>query len=271
MRELIWALKFLTIIPIDRSNRFKSERYNLIMGLFPVIGFLIGIILVGIGFGLVQFGFRDQHTITVSLLLVLLTLLTGALHVDGLADTADGVLGGATPERRLEIMRDSRIGAFGAIAICLDYLLRFCALKEIMDVDQFLVLTAASLCLFPIVGRWCQVLGAALCKYARKDEGVGKAFLDSVSWPAFVFGGILPVALCGVLLGLTGILMLAAAVVASLIVIFIVWRRIGGMTGDTLGAVNEVAEIVFLLSFFVFYSTKMQAPLVNFVLRFVKM
>jgi len=269
LREFVWALKFCTIVPIDTRDRITTKRYDIVMALFPHVGFLIGILLVGTGFGLLMLGFQLQPEITAILVLLVLTVVTGGLHVDGLADTADGVLGGSTKERRLEIMRDSRIGAFGAIAIVFDYLLRYGALTGIMGQDQFMVLTAASLCLMPTVGRWCQVLGAALCGYARQEEGVGKAFIDSVSWPSFVASAILPIALSVLLLGITGIWMLAAAVVGSLVVIFIVWWRIGGMTGDTLGAVNEVAEIVFLLSFFVFHSLGVQPPILTFVLRFV--
>jgi adenosylcobinamide-GDP ribazoletransferase len=260
MRELIWAIKFLTIVPIDTANRITTNRYNIIMAWFP---------LVGVGFGLIQAGFPDP--ITICLVLLVLTLVTGALHVDGLADTADGVLGGATKERRLEIMRDSRIGTFGATAIVFDYLLRYGALLAIMQSSPFMLLTAAALGLMPVVGRWCQVLAAAMCRYARPEEGTGKAFVDSVSWPSALVSAIIPVGLSFLLLGLTGFWMFLAAVVVALVVIFIIWWRIGGMTGDTLGAVNEVAEIAFLLGFFVFVSGKTWSPLVNFVLQFVKM
>ncbi len=271
MREFIWAVKFLTIVPIDTASKLATNRYNVIMSFFPLVGLLIGLLLAGVGFVLLQIGFRDNVSLVAGLLLLLLTLLTGALHVDGLADTADGVLGGATKERRLEIMRDSRIGAFGAIAVLFDYLLRYGALTGVMAQDQFMILTGTLLCLMPVVGRWCQVIGAALCPYARPEEGTGKAFIDSVSWPSLLFAGIAPVLFCAAALGWTGLGMLVSAVVASLLAVFIIRRRIGGMTGDTLGALNEIGEVVFLLAFFCFYSPGAKLPVVNFLLQFIKL
>ena len=259
MRELIWAFKFLTIVPIDTAGKITTTRYNLVMTWFPIVGLAIGLLLTATAFVAIQLGFAEP--LTACLILLVLTLITGALHVDGLADSADGVLGGATQERRLEIMRDSRIGSFGAIAIVFDYLLRFCAITQVLQTSNHMVVTAAILCIMPMTGRWCQAIAAALCRYARPDEGTGKAFLDSVSWPAVLVGAILPVGFSILLLGVTGILMLALAVAASLVVVFIIWRRIGGMTGDTLGAVNEIAEIALLLAFFVCFRPTTSSPL----------
>jgi adenosylcobinamide-GDP ribazoletransferase len=223
------------------------------------VGLVIGLLLTLTAFAAMQVPFSEQ--ITACLVLLVLTLVTGALHVDGLADTADGVLGGATKERRLEIMRDSRIGSFGAIAIVFDYLLRYCAITQIILTTNHMVILATILCIMPMVGRWGQVIAAALCKYARPEEGVGKAFVDSVSWPAVLVGAILPVGFSVLLLGATGILMLAMTVMVSLVVVFIVWWRIGGMTGDALGAVNEIAEIALLLAFFVCFRPTTSSPL----------
>jgi adenosylcobinamide-GDP ribazoletransferase len=238
---------------------------------FPFIGLVIGVLLVGTGFACMQIGFRDHPNLLACLVLLVLTLVTGALHADGLADTADGVLGGATRERRLEIMRDSRIGSFGAIALILDYLLRFCAITQIVQIANHFILTATLLCLMPVVGRWSQVLGAGLCKYARPEEGIGKAFLDSVSWPVCFISAVIPLLLCVLTLGLTGLYMLVTVTVLCLLVVLYIWWRIGGMTGDTLGAVNEIAEVAFLLAFFCFYSPGMNFPALEFLLRFIKL
>lgn len=271
MRELIWALKFLTVIPFDTTNKITTERYNVVMALFPVVGLIIGLVLTATCLLCSVVGFRDQFSITCCIVLLVLTLLTGALHVDGLADTVDGVLGGSTKTQRLEIMRDSRIGVFGTIAIILDYLLRFCALTEINRMDQFFILTCAALCLMPIIGRWCQSLGAAMCEYAREDEGTGKVFLDTVSWSAFFGGAVLPGALSVLMLGRTGLLMLIFTLIVTVVVILIIRHRIGGMTGDTLGAINEIAEVTFLVSFFCFYSPGAKLPIVDFALQFIKL
>jgi adenosylcobinamide-GDP ribazoletransferase len=176
-----------------------------------------------------------------ALLVVALVILTGGLHLDGLMDSCDGLLGGRTTERRLEIMRDSRVGSFGVLGGICVLLLKFALLASINS----RLLTLALFIILPCT-RWAMVLALRLFPSAR-PTGLGATFRRSVTTPRLVFAGtvsLLAALLAGHLVG--GLLWLVAMLVAALLGLWIT-RLIGGLTGDSYGAIAEITEVVLLV------------------------
>ncbi len=235
------AWQFLTIIPLP--SRWLPETipltFSMALRWFPVVGFLLGIGLVAIDRAL-----EDLFTPMVLnlIMLVLYVVATGGLHQDGLADTVDALAGGTTPEHRLEIFRDSHIGALGVTGLILSLALRYAGLMALPGGIRELVL----LCM-PAVGRWSMILGVWKAVYPRK-KGLGASFIQNCSSVDVVLATILFSLGIGVVFG--PIIAVAVLCVGSLLVRLYVWwisRKIGGITGDILGSINEGIEIVFIL------------------------
>jgi adenosylcobinamide-GDP ribazoletransferase len=242
VRSFFIAWHFLMGVPLHTDScRATSRELAGSMAWFPLVGLALGGILVIVDLALS--GILARGVID-ALLIVLLVMLTRGLHQDGLADCLDGLAGGKTPQERLTIMRDPRIGAIGATGLILSLLLRYAVLSVLPVGERVPML----LCM-PAVGRWSMVLAARSAPYGRPEGGLGQAFLDHVSvWDVvlatvvllaagtWLFGAV-PMSL--VLLG-EGTLAIAWAMLGR--------RLFGGMTGDTLGALNEMAEVAFLLA-----------------------
>ena len=233
---LAWSL--LTAVPAPRVEA-TPRALAASAAFFPAVGALLG---AGLGLlGLVADRALPAGP-TAALLLIAGALLTGGLHLDGLMDTADGVLGGRTRERRLEIMRDSRVGAYGALAAGLALLGQYACLVELRGVERLLGLVAAL-----TLGRWAMALGLALFPAARPD-GLGASYrADSDRRPAAA-----ATLLALLLVGLSAAASAAgptSAAAATLLTLLIAlgggrWLtgRLGGLTGDAYGALCVLAE-----------------------------
>ena len=230
------AFRFLTIIPVSWRADKDGEYFQHSLQYFPVLGALIGL---AAGLASLFFRWFLPGSVVTVIVIILLALVSGCLHLDGLADTADGFFSSRPREMILEIMRDSRTGAMGVIGICLVLLLKFAALSTMPPAVFF-----KAVFLMPIAGRCAIVLSMALLPYARPEGGLGRLFYSghcrlSAGW-SFVFLCIL-----APFIGIrTTTLVLCATGVTGLL--FSVWcrRKIGGATGDTLGAVCELTEMV---------------------------
>ena len=240
-RPFVFAWHFLTAIPISRHDHAPTgHELAASMAWYSTVGLLIGGLTV-----LADVGLRSWLAAEVSnaLLIVLVVLLTRGLHQDGLADTVDGIAGGRTVEDRLRIMRDPRVGAFGAAALFLSLLLRYAGLLALPAALRLPVL----LCM-PALGRWAMVSLACASPSARRDGGVAASFLTHLSWPpVFLSSLVLAVALT---IALGGSVAVATMGMGILLLVLIRQRcltLLGGVTGDVLGATNEVIEILFLL------------------------
>ena len=234
--ELLAALQFLTILPVKRN--FTSEQIGRSTVWFPVVGFIIGAILFGLHYILELI---LPAALVNALLIAVLVILSGGLHLDGLSDTIDGLAGHRTPERRLEIMRDSHIGAIGAVGLFLFLIIEYVCLNSIPD--KYLPFT---LLLAPAVSRWAMVYAIFAFPYAR-PEGLGKAFKQAVGRSEFLIATFLTLLLAVILFPTAGPVIAAGAwIVISLAALYIK-RQIGGLTGDTYGAINEIALITVLL------------------------
>jgi adenosylcobinamide-GDP ribazoletransferase len=233
---LLAALQFLTLLPVKRN--FTSEQMGRSTAYFPVVGLIVGLILVGFNYVL---NLLLPSAVTNILLIVLMSLLSGGLHLDGLADTLDGIAGHRTPEERLEIMRDSRIGGFGALGLVLFLFAEYVTLNSIPRdwIPHTLVLIS-------VVSRWAMVIAIYVYPYAR-PAGLGQAFKDAVNWQQFVLATLVTLVIAVVLYQIGGLLIMAAVWVVISLAAAYFKRQLRGLTGDTYGAINELAAITVLL------------------------
>jgi cobalamin 5'-phosphate synthase/cobalamin synthase len=240
MRRFWAALSFLTRFPVPRGLVFQAEDVGRAVLLFPVVGALLGLLLAGLAMLLLPF---FPAPLVALLLLVASALATGALHLDAVADMADGFGGGRTRDDVLRIMRDHVIGAYGAVCLFLVLGLKLVSLSYLLARGEFF----GYLVVCPAVGRWASAPLSFFLPYARREGGLGAA-LTSFVGPREVLGSSLCTALIAALfLGWRGawVLLLAGLIAASLGR----WcqRRIQGITGDTLGATTEVCETLGLV------------------------
>ena len=237
--DLLAALQLLTRLPVGRFLPAAAPDLSRCVWAFPVIGLIVGLI-GGTAYGVAWF-LGVPPFLAGGWTLLVMILVTGAFHEDGLADTADGFGGGTTPERKLEIMRDSRIGTYGTLALVLSLLLRASAIGAIARPGGAI----SALIVAATVGRSAMILPLLMLDPARPDgmaASLGKpetvTVAVSVAVAALAAIVLLPfgLALLVVLLGLGSALAISALAHA----------QIGGYTGDVLGATELAAECVVL-------------------------
>ena len=205
------------------------------MAWFPVVGLLLGGVLAGTAMGLKHFLPAPGCA---ALLVAALTAATRALHLDGLADTLDGLGGGSTREDSLRIMKDHAVGAFGAAGMVLALLLKYGLILSLLERGQ-----VHFLLIFPVLSRAAMVLLAYLSPYARLEGGLGEAMATLTTGGTLALAGgsaILIAVLAGHWQGLAALAVVAAATWG---LAFYFKQRLGGVTGDIFGAVNEMMEI----------------------------
>jgi len=240
MKAFLAAIQFLTIIPVPWGKRIGAADIERCAPFFPVVGLLIGC-LVAL-FDYFVSGLFPSLPAAVLTVLVLLTI-TGGLHMDGLADTADGVFSVRSRERMLEIMRDSRIGAMGVLAIVFIIALKIAALVPLPLPQRLAILV-----LMPIGGRFAMLLMLTALPYARKDGGLATLFINRRSWLNPFFALIFLGAAGWFLGSWMGLVAALTAVVAAGLVSWYIYRKLGGFTGDTIGAASEITETVLALA-----------------------
>jgi adenosylcobinamide-GDP ribazoletransferase len=211
---------------------------------FPVVGVLLGT-LVSFLYYLLLMGFGPPLADVGAVLF--LAYFTGALHLDGLADTFDGLFGGATPEERLRIMKDPHHGTYGIVAVAGVLLVKAAALATLplpleQGMETLLREKVIVIFLMPVLGRWAMVLSAWLSVYPRPEGGLGRDVVEGATVGTFLAATPIPFALCLYLLGGFGAALMIVTAFITILFSLRVWDRIGGMTGDTLGAVVELLE-----------------------------
>lgn len=233
--HVISPLALLTSLPITRRRMELSAAGY---GLFPVVGLVLGAILLALDY-LARMVVPSPASS--ALVVVGLAALTGALHLDGLADTADGLFGGRDREQRLAIMRDPHNGAFGFVAVAAVLLLKWAALISLEG-----WLRMGSLLLVPSLARW-SVLPSMTLFPAAKGEGMGFAVRSVSCWPQVVLGSAVAVGLSLTVFWPAGPALLALALVVALSIGVYATSRLGGVTGDVFGCTVEVSEAALLL------------------------
>jgi adenosylcobinamide-GDP ribazoletransferase len=240
LKPLIFAWQFLTALPLTREHDPAPDELGKSMLWYPFVGILLGICLAVTDVLLSRWLSREAAA---ALLVLVLVALTRGLHQDGLADTLDGLAGGRTPADRLVIMRDPRIGAIGATGLFLSLILRYAALVSVPETLRLSVLVC-----MPAMGRWGMVVGAYGARYARAEGGLAAPFLTYLS-ARHVLGATIVV--LGLLTWAFGAIPALAALsiggLVSRLATSFYTRMIGGVTGDTLGATNELIEVSFVL------------------------
>lgn len=236
--NFVRAVSFLTIIPMPSSSTetVNFEDFARSFAFFPLVGLLIGLICSL--FYLLSHQWMPD-LLTAVWITTLLTFLTRGLHLDGLADLADGVGGGYTAERRLQIMKDSRIGAFGSMALVLAILFKVSGLYALLETDNW-----HPILLVPMFSRLSMVLTAFKSPYARSEGGLGKAFVEpmTIHQPLAAMISTIVIALFASPVWLLAYL--SGAVCCSLTIRVASRKWLGGVTGDVLGAANEFCEII---------------------------
>ena len=231
------ALEFLTVLRLRRTPLTDAAGLAAAQAWYPLVGLLLGLGLAGLD--LLLRGRVPAAPLAV-LLLIALEGMTGLLHLDGLADSADGLLGLHSRERRLEIMRDSRLGAFGAAALVFYLLLMYACLSTLSGPARSSALIGA-----PVAGRGAMTLLSALFAYAR-PSGLGLGFQRAAQGAPGVIAAVSFVAILLLVAGPAGLIPAAAGLLAACAVGLLARARLGGLTGDVFGAGCELAQVASL-------------------------
>ena len=228
MNFFISAMRTLTAIPVPGND---CEKHEDSLYAFPMVGLVLGAILLLIA----QAAAWLPLAVVAVFMLIAQTLLTRGFHLDGIADAADGFGGGYTKERSLEIMKDSQVGAFGGMAIALTLLIKAVLFTELLKADAAGVVMAAM-----IISRTAQVFQCVTLPYARPTGTAARSVQQATSRHLIV-----ALILCAALLLLTiaGIALLPLGLAAAFLWGLYCKKRVGGITGDLLGATNEIVEI----------------------------
>ena len=252
MRGLRSAIAFLTILPV--APRADPTAMAAARGWFPLVGLLLGAALLGIELLFTPvsllLSLSDAAVyarplfpplLSGALIVIALAVLTRGLHLDGLMDSADALLGGFARERRLAILRDPNVGAFAVIALVSVMLLKVILIAEMPTPGRL-----SALLLFPCLSRWAMLLTMELFPYAR-ERGLGTAFVQSRGRWQLALGFAIALFASLALGGTYGVVLLAAASALAWGIGAWAARLLGGATGDIYGAVNELTETALLL------------------------
>ncbi|MCK9419223.1 MAG: adenosylcobinamide-GDP ribazoletransferase [Nitrospirae bacterium] len=253
LKNFITALQFLTIITVRKDHEVEEGDLAKSMVYFPVVGFLIGVLLVNADkiFALIAL----PQTIATFLLVILSVLITRALHIDGLADTLDGLMGGRDHSSRLAIMKDSRLGTAGALGIVFVLFMKYLCLNNLFESDRIVALLVA-----PVLARWAQTLMVSNAEYGR-EHGMGKAFVGHLRSSGMVATSAVAIGLSAfvvVRLDVRSVVLFLVLICGVLLLTYLgkryLVRKLGGVTGDAIGAMSELNEVLVLFLFVILSS-----------------
>ena len=266
MKGFLLLLSFMTRIPMPKTD-YDEEKLGKSMKYFPVVGIIIGFILLFfcIIFNFILKNISYSAILPLMIIVVILTdlITTGALHLDGLADTFDGIFSYRSKHKMLEIMKDSRLGSNGALALILYFLLKFILLFSLIIESRegavYAIMT------YPVVARFCSVVSCASSPYAR-GSGMGKTFVDNTKTCGLIVAAIITILyttgmvfmpfilFTNYLLPMQFIIKTISIIVVIVLLLGIfayafsklIERKIGGITGDTLGALLEISSLLYI-------------------------
>jgi len=237
MTSFSLAWQFLTILPWWKGDReVTPQLLGRSMTFYPTIGLLLGLILWAAHW---VFSLAFPRTLSDGLIIMLLVILTGGLHLDGLADTLDGLAAGKAPEDRLRIMRDHRVGTFGIVGLILILGLKFLALNTLPD-----DVAGKGLVVALILSRWSMVQLTYRAPYARPEGGLGLPFKENLKRREMALATATSLGLSLFFFRFWGAILWLAVGVFTLFIQGFFGRKIGGITGDVLGAANEANEVL---------------------------
>lgn len=240
MDALILMISFFTRIPLGNKVTYSDELYQKSIKYFTYVGLIIGV------FSAIPFWFLPYISSGVRSVLVILLYLviSGGIHLDGLADSMDGLFSGRDKSRMLEIMKDSRIGSFGVIGLILYFLIFYqCTLE----------LEAIYIVLMPFVGKSAAAFVAGFSEYARSTPGMGTIFINEHTKKSSSEILFLNLLIGFIALGIEGLLIVGITFTLAFLMMKWIQGKIGGMTGDTVGFTVEVCQMTFLLIAVIIY------------------
>jgi len=229
------ALQFLTIFPTPLHHRVTAKTSGQSLVYFPLVGLILGGILLGLHYGLILV---LPSSVVNAILIIALVILTGAHHLDGFIDTCDGVIAGKSKKERLAIMSDSKAGTFAIVGAILLLLLKYVSLSAAPILPALL--------LMPTLSRWAMVSTIFTFPYAKR-YGMGLAFKRGASWQRLTIATITSLIVAVALLKLWGLALIAALWLITFGIASYFRSRLGGLTGDNYGAINELAEVLVLI------------------------
>lgn len=237
LKGLITAIRTLTVIPVPGK---EGDDFSSALSWFTAVGLLLGLILYAISSLWNILPFEDWTWGGAVILNVLIVWLTRGLHMDGLADWADS-LGGFGRERRLAIMKDSSLGAFGVMALVLGIILKLVAFERVIASGTFILLIV-----IPVISRNMLVELQTTMPYARSEQGMAGVFIKNATNRHRIISHVAALIICACF-GITGILLFLLAFAITLFLKGMFRRQFNGVTGDLLGASNEIIEVVLLM------------------------
>ncbi|SKC75772.1 adenosylcobinamide-GDP ribazoletransferase [Maledivibacter halophilus] len=236
MKRFILMLQFLTRIPINMNLDVNEDDFFEGVIYFPLVGLIIGMFVVAFYYiGTIL----SDKLLGAVFAVIIEVFITGGLHLDGLADTFDGVYSNRQKDRILEIMKDSRLGTNGALALFVLLILKIVLINSLKVPDVYAVLL-----LMPIFAKLNVVLASRIASPARK-QGMGNLFIGKVSTGQFLIAFI--IAIIPSLIFLKIVPVIGLMLIFSILYVRHISNRIDGMTGDTLGSLSELSEVAFLL------------------------
>lgn len=238
MRNFLIAIQFLTKLPVRLKKEVKPAELGKSMAYFPLVGACLGLFLWAV---YVLSSTFLPGLASIVIVVAASVFITGGFHLDGFSDTVDGLSGGKDKQQILKIMSDEKTGALGVAAIVL---LLFMKVSILYSMPNYLIFS--SLILMGSLGRWSMVFSARVYPPA-KTEGLGNKFIKNLNNRAVVWASIIMLVLLFTLARARAALILSLAIIAVAGFNYWMLKRIDGLTGDTLGAINELVEVVTLL------------------------
>ncbi len=240
MTGFLLAWQFLTILPGGRRDQETTpESLGRSLAFYPLVGVVLGLILWGVFSG---FSLIFPRTLCDGLVILVLVIMTGAFHLDGMADTLDGMAAGRSPEEWLRIMTDHRVGSFGAVGLVMVLGMKFLALNSLPE-----EILGKSLIAALALSRWSMVQLIYRSPYARPEGGLGKVFKENVKKREMVLATASALGFTVLLFRFWGALFWLIIGLFTLGIQAFFHKKIGGVTGDVLGGANEVNELLALL------------------------
>lgn len=239
--QFIILIQFMTRIPIPLKISYSEKKFGKSIKFFPLVGLIIGLILYFANFLIIVYlkNIFYNKTIIAIFLIILEILIVGIIHIDGLADTFDGLFSYAKKEKMLEIMKDSRIGTNGAVVLILYFIAKTVLISEIITTNpKYLII-------FPIIARLSTPVNAGLSNYARKS-GMSNAIISENGIFEAIFSLALSIILVFYIIDIKGIITIFIAFIFIIIFMLNVRKKIDGITGDTMGACLELTSILVL-------------------------
>jgi adenosylcobinamide-GDP ribazoletransferase len=252
MKKLILAFQFLTIVPVKGTGEVSDQEIGSTTAFFPLVGMVEGILLFAVAFLLLKILPAEAVN---TLLVLVLVIINGGLHLDGLSDSFDAIAARGDDERKLSIMKDSSAGPAGVISIVFALLLTYVFLNAVHFLAQG-TLYFAILVLLPVAARWSLVPTAFYSRPAKQD-GLGRLFIEHTRTKEFLISTfstfLIVFIICTVFSNIDlfvffCMLIFPVLYAFSLLGVWFFKGHFGGLTGDSLGAVNEISKLIFLIS-----------------------